>query len=891
MAQERSAKSAGDLRKWRARAAVDKVGAPSVLRTGAVFRLLAIMAVVAAAGLALLLYLRRLDDPVFLSIAVTEYTSPFFPPNPWAEQDSIGLLERFPHARKGYDSQTHSMLRSELEKTLSAGKNEPVVIHLSAHAMVRDGAIEILPGDAQPDDPSKRVLLKDLVRALRESPSANKLLILDIMQPVADARLGVLIDDVASQVHAELGQIDDGHLQILCACSPGQVSLAAQCLRQSVFGHYVQSGLAGLADGSNPENARDHRVTVHELARFVEARVDRWAADRLTRQTPVLLGNGADFELCRHGGSSNDKVPEPMVFPFAAEWDYAASWQSDGSYRLLPRQFRQLRAHLLRAEQRWANGGDLQRIQRELAAKTEDLKRQQKEVQQWLGAAAPAAAVIEAKTVDALKAALKKLDAPAAPAAAAKGKDDPPPKEKDSPVSRPKLREDAKKAARDCLTELQKAPGVVDFTRPMLTVLAQEENASWQKVCFAHELIRAGSPPSRVVGLMEKLIGMETDPEYWPGQAVKTAFRIALLEDNLAASEPWTLPWLAKLVQESSQLRREGEQLMCDVVNWKTAFPKALALLQQAEREYQGAPHVISSLIESRRICDESLAFLLDYVPFLLAYPWSSPRDAENDWTAAINQCQYLQSQFGRRPAGERTAAVESDINNLAERASELQTLMKRLMQPFSETELDRLIRSCPSSDENTEGLEIDRGAYGRIQAVLKAPFPSASKRKELWEALQRLEYALQRKTEAQIEAGVSALGPPDHERASRHNDERQRAAVRARVSLRLFELGGLEPGKLQTLRAEWRRVEREGDDLEAWRIVGQKLRECYAKTLVEQLDQEKDPRARAALTRVLHPFDDEHPERLPKEARYPDAWLRNKEVQDAKAVLKLLRD
>src|SRR5205823_385580 len=108
----------------------------------------------------------------------------------------------------------------------------------------------------------------------------------------------IILNDVAARVKDDLAAVPDSRRQVLCVCSPGQKSLGSEDLNRSVFGYYLEQGLGGWADGYNPEGIRDGRVSVHELAAFLQARVDRWAVlNRSSRQTPVLLGLGEDWEL------------------------------------------------------------------------------------------------------------------------------------------------------------------------------------------------------------------------------------------------------------------------------------------------------------------------------------------------------------------------------------------------------------------------------------------------------------------------------------------------------------------------------------------------------------------------------------------------------------------
>src|SRR5262249_22614691 len=154
------------------------------------------------------------------------------------------------------------------------------------------GQVVIFPGDANPDDPGSTLALRALLEALRACRARHKLLVLDIMRPLADARVGVLADDSADRVAADLDAVPDPFRLVLCACAPGQVALTSEALGRSVFGYYFDEALRGWADGYNPRHRSEGRVSVRELAEFVSRRVDRWAVRcRDTRQTPVLLGS------------------------------------------------------------------------------------------------------------------------------------------------------------------------------------------------------------------------------------------------------------------------------------------------------------------------------------------------------------------------------------------------------------------------------------------------------------------------------------------------------------------------------------------------------------------------------------------------------------------------
>src|SRR2546425_1280015 len=82
-----------------------------------------------------------------------------------------------------------------------------------------------LPADARIDDPKSWYKFSEILQNLRDCPSEHKLLILDIMRPLINSRLGLVAGDVAERVQAVVQAAEDKDLLVLTACSPGQVSL------------------------------------------------------------------------------------------------------------------------------------------------------------------------------------------------------------------------------------------------------------------------------------------------------------------------------------------------------------------------------------------------------------------------------------------------------------------------------------------------------------------------------------------------------------------------------------------------------------------------------------------------------------------------------------------
>src|SRR5207245_2554113 len=100
-------------------------------------------------------------------------------------------------------------------------------------------------------------------------------LLFEWLAPSAVDRMGCVYYDIAAALPAELDAVPDANRLVFSACSAGQQTHFSDELGQSVFAHYVQQAMLGHADGYG--DARDSRISVRELAAFVQARVERWS--------------------------------------------------------------------------------------------------------------------------------------------------------------------------------------------------------------------------------------------------------------------------------------------------------------------------------------------------------------------------------------------------------------------------------------------------------------------------------------------------------------------------------------------------------------------------------------------------------------------------------------
>ena len=244
------------------------------------------MLALAGAVVAWVLYPGSVPRPYFTALAIDQYTDPRIPPNQWTAQDRESLRGRGWPESNAFTSQQKDRLVAELR---NLGRNQPadqpLVIYLRAYALPTDkGELAVLPGDANLDDETSWLPLRDVLGFVRDCPVRRKLLLLDVAQPFADARAGAVADDAAARAEPLVKKTleQDPNLLVLCACSPGQTSLASEEMGHTVFVHYLLEGLAGAADGWGG-GAQDNRVS---RASWRPTRRRTWTAGPCTTAAP-----------------------------------------------------------------------------------------------------------------------------------------------------------------------------------------------------------------------------------------------------------------------------------------------------------------------------------------------------------------------------------------------------------------------------------------------------------------------------------------------------------------------------------------------------------------------------------------------------------------------------
>jgi hypothetical protein len=720
---------------------------------------------VAGAALALagaligwLFYVRPFHKAHFLPLCLNEYGGEV-PVRAWARQDAELLRSLDWHERNTFTAQKRDLLVRELRDFTRSKVDGPLVVYLSAYARTTpQGELCILPVGASLDEPASWLPLREVFEHLRASKAAHKLLLLDIMQPFTDARSGVLLNDSAEHLQPLLEEVlgQDPNLSVLCACSPGQLSLVAEELGHSVFAYFLDKALRGQAEGEGPRRTHDGRVSLRELAAFVTGRVEEWALQhRNARQTPRLYGANRDYPLVGVGSTEGaGEEPSEAAYPewLSEGWKLRDSWFDDETYRVAPRTFRQLEAALLRAEQEWRGGVRVERIRQDLAGRREQLERERSEQMPAgdeptsLAGGRPAPQPASEDTV----VSLRQLAARYARASTSK------------PDEAEKTKIDAEAA--QLLKQFQGKP--LELARAAFAA-AQTEDAPPAALRFLVDLLRKAKAPSYAeTRLLARLAELPAASADWPAESVLLALRTVGAAEKVAAGDPRALPWVQEARADADRRRREGETLLFSAE--ASARRRAADPLRRALQAYQAIVHDLQAVEQAQRYRDELLVRLPSYPPCL-----EIDDETEEAWknaAATLGTLRQLLAGPGPSPCDsirrldELTSVLRNDPNNL-----------QRLRRPLDPEPLEKLI------GRSQAGNAVDAKL---MTALLATPWPRADQRARLWTAWHELTIGLEK-------APLQGTPPPPWDEGKAVVAERRRGLRRARLSLEVLRIEG----------------------------------------------------------------------------------------------------
>lgn len=839
--------SAPEQRLWHRHDPVPSAPRPGPSRWKVFLAGIVVSAGIGAAVALLLPLVRPLTGPYFVPLVVTDYPNPSWPQPKWTGQDREALRTSglFPRTRpEAFTAQSGQQLRRELAALALVPPEQPVVVYLSALALREGpGRVCILPADASPDEPETWLPLREVLERFRDCPARQRLLILDLAQPVADPWLGILANDVPRGIVAELLGVEDPHRLVLAACSPGQTALASPELGRSVFSFYLEEGLRGHADGSVGSAHVDGEVSVSELAAFVRQRVDRWARlNRGVRQTPLFLGNGPDFTLTNPGtDQALAWLPDasPLAYPdwLQAGWQQRDQWWKAGNHRLVPRGFQVGQALLCKAERDLAGGKDPGSLKKNLETwkrLESELDREQKALP--LNAVSLAQVAIDAKALAAGQEALARLFS----------------------------RLQKQLAARPEEIEAIQGQFAVEFTAqskdlPDSVVAAAvwhqalvSPKPSPRTIIFLESLLQPANLPPRFAEILTLYqiaeLARWSNSSNWPAEAVGRLLQVTHTGEQIAHC-PRVFPWLQGLLEEAAQERYEGEvRLLSPGFISSTEGDR---LLQSAATHFATAQAQGHRLEQALDTLEEAWVVLPILGPCL-----EDDSEKMAAWTlgvqAACDLASALKLPDPSAPRHWSSVRLMDQIEKIEQATQALRETLNDLNLPFQADNVNRLkiLAEGPA----------DVGVYRQIEALLGVPHPalSASQRKMLFQASRQLARRLHEDTrgrDRQDAKTTPVVGPPevldlDQSQAQEGN----RAIQRSRLALGLCDLAGLTKACLAPARQAINDACRQPPATATWYAARSPLRGAFTQDLLQQFQE--DPAERERLGWFLPPHE-----------------------------------
>jgi hypothetical protein len=857
-------------------------------KQGKIFLLLAIMLALVGAIIAMLLFYGSFHPPHFVSIPVTEYDL-HYPPNAFALQDGEALRVFFDPERSkdAFEHQERDRFVRALQG-LSAHADGPVVLHVSAHALARGEEVYILPGDALPDDPNTWLALTDILRYLGECPSAHKLLILDVMEPIANARLGVLVDEVAARTAEILKKQleNEKRLLVLCPCSPGQVSQISEEMGTSVFAYYLAAGLSGLAERYNPKEASDSRVSVQELAEFLKARVQRWVREnRGLTQTPALYGNAKDFHLVAvtqkpiistsesPESETEAATPKEPAYPAWLTQAWAVhdlAWQR-AEYRLDPQAFRRLEGLLLRAEERWRGKVDEEKIRIDLDRAVSIYKRRSERAAGEVGrvlhpeGSKPPNLTVAYQEWKAKQPVPPPAEKPGADGKAKAGAETPPPANPEELVGEAlrklfaqvdrlqslsgKDRDEANKALDKAKMELtdqfKSKPELLAWC--VFTAAGADPYPNRPKLELAADLLaplQAALPALRTyreTEILRRLADLKPDSAAkWPVDSVVHVLRMTRLAEKATLATPRVFPWVRHLLGVAARSRQHALQALFDPDPIRDG-PSG-PLVEGAERKFEEIDRAVQTIQEAQETLDRALVRLPAYMQYLNHQVELDLADA--GWTGAVDSVNALLGMLSR-PLSEGAPPLQQ----LRGRTDELLDALRRLDEPFQPAVLEQLQQQAKKKRPTI---------YQEVESRLSTGCLSAADRARLWLLQRDLGNQLHAATLKRDQEDDAAQRRTPHaaksDGSSAEATPGRIAARRARLVLDIFRVGGME--QLEELQRDWQSP---GLTESSWRAGGEKIQRAWGKSLPSQYEQklaDQNWQAADRLGRALNPFD-----------------------------------
>lgn len=767
-----------------------------------------------------MLWLRPLPRPILFAWTAAAYPQLPFGSVPFSAQDQAGLAEADWFAVKALN----------LSVVGAATPQDTIVVTLSGRAACDEaGRVLLLEDDAVPGSIASSHRLQSILAALKSSQAKHVFLLVDIFQPLDDPYIGALAHDLPKRVADELAGVPDDRRLTLLSCRSGQTPLVSPELGRSVFGHYVDEALRGWSDSEDAPTDQRGQVTARRLARYVEARVDRWAPqNRQARQTPQLIGSSGDFPLVAlPKGRPQDRRELTAAVPYPT-WltaGFAMRDQWHGQNRVRPAAWlvRQLDTVLLEAERDWAGGADAAKTSARLKL---DLDRIEKTWTPFAAAPAPEptslaqlGAPADAALVKTLLDLIKKID----------------------DAQRTFLKaDDAEKA-------------IAKLTEAVLPAVAKSPEIELHASIFA-AAVQDPFPRRGTIQLFNRLLA-ERDPDrlyeetltvrrladlavtlrddQWPVRTVHKVLELTR-RGTFANSKALAAEWLPRELDAAAQKRHDAEVLFYSrgytpLVDAEKAIDDALA----AYELLLGREDVLA---RSRKIMDDALAEL----PWLVRV--TEPDDPV--WLRAVKSVQELEAILVPDDPAART---KPPVEEIGQRGQELKKLMAEMNRPFTPAAVAAAI-------EAAKAVGADASQYVALERLMRVPWTGP--RADLWAASRDLGGRLAKKTaERDVEDGLKPPSSPNKigDDALALRQEGGRVPARVRRDLALLTLVGTRTNQIELLQTKAGELlpDEPGDPPGRIHGLAAAIDQTWTEFLPTQWKDETKPGRREGMARV----------------------------------------
>jgi Carboxypeptidase regulatory-like domain len=702
------------------------------------------------------------------------------------------------------------------------GASQPVVLVVRAPVVQSEsGKLVLLPSDAAPSDLTTGLRLRDVLIRLKACPSQEKLLVLDVAPPVASAWRGHIHHDLGAAIARELDALPDAGRLVLCPCAAGQSPHGSPELGQSVFAHYVQEGLRGRADGYC--GSRDGRISVKELAAFVQARVERWTwHNRGEHQKPSLLGEASDFAIASVDPDAPlEARPAAIVREHTGAmqraWKERDNLYQTGQYRLTARRFQ--------VHQAWLQFG-LSNDGAKVPASNLALPRPSLDRLKLCGAmnSTPTAAAENAKKAFSEKwRALQQQLADARPA-------------------------DVERIKKRFVEQMHGAAADADLDAVVFAQANADPRLDPGSICLFDQLLPPTPRTAEALRLRQLAdLATRVEVQAWPRDVIEAFLRCTELGEKAQRQFPHMPGYLDRL-DEAMQARHDGEVHL---------LTRGYSSAEDAKQSLTAASEQFAALIEINerwRTCekalDEAMADLPWYFEALEAMP-----ELRDGWIGAAHAAAELAATLEEMPSGDGWWLLNLQSAQTLQAdacVTQIQVALKMLHEPFDKDALAQLDQQCRAADADARTLR-------RAEAILSVagPILPTSQRATLSKSAQALSRRLNDEILAQDRHDNESQRPTPlaENRKLADDDEAQRAEWRARCNIALLELAGVADEQLLPLRQKHEHCQKDVNDPLPWCELGVRFKQVMSKDMPALYDQEKSWRRRERLAWLMSPW------------------------------------